>query len=477
MTGPDAGPAGGGPPAEPLYTPEFAADPGAVYARLRKLGPAAPVELAPGVPATLVTGYAEALHVLRSPELFVKDPRRWPALRDGTVPPVSPVGLTLSHRPHCYTADGPEHLRLRQVIGDALDRLDPGTLRAVVEEQAGGLIDALIGRAAGSGGRADLLADYAVPLSALVFDRIAGCPPAHAARLQEAAAELLVTHRQGGDPAAGEAAWAALLARIRELIAERRRRPGADLLSWMAEHPADLTDTELAHQFMLLASFAVPPQHNLIAAALRLLLAGDGLPVAEAVEEALWTDSPLAGRAVYFPVRDVPMGETVLPAGRPVVVGIAAANAELAPEPERRRGNRAHLSWGAGPHGCPARGPARLIATVAAETLLERLPDLALAVPAEELRWLPGPFFRALAALPVTGIPAAPPPGPRPAAATASPPDGGPGQPGRPGLSGETGESGRGGGDQPAGARFAVTRKPTALARMQAALAQWWRGE
>lgn len=59
---------------EPLHGPEFAADPAAVYRRLRKAGPTAPVELAPGVQATLVTGYDAALHVLRSPETFSKDP-------------------------------------------------------------------------------------------------------------------------------------------------------------------------------------------------------------------------------------------------------------------------------------------------------------------------------------------------------------------------------------------------------------------
>ncbi|GEC05224.1 hypothetical protein SSP24_28790 [Streptomyces spinoverrucosus] len=54
-----------------------------------------------------------------------------------------------------------------------------------------------------------------------------------------------------------------------------------------------------------------------------------------------------------------------------------------------------------GPHNCPAQSPARLVAAVAVEKLLDRLPDVELAVPVDELAWRPGPFHRAPAALPV----------------------------------------------------------------------------
>ncbi len=76
--------------AESLYGPEFAADPAAVYARLRTYGSIAPVEIAPGVHASLVTGYETALEVLRSPERFSKDPRRWRGLADGSSPRTAP---------------------------------------------------------------------------------------------------------------------------------------------------------------------------------------------------------------------------------------------------------------------------------------------------------------------------------------------------------------------------------------------------
>lgn len=61
----------------------------------------------------------------------------------------------------------------------------------------------------------------------------------------------------------------------------------------------------------------------------------------------------------------------------------------------------AHLAWGAGPHACPAKSPAQVIAVTAIELILNALPDLVLSVPAQKLEWRPGPFHRALATLPV----------------------------------------------------------------------------
>ncbi len=73
----------------PLYGAEFAANPHAFYDYLRDFGPAGPVELAPGVDATLVTDYSAALHVLQNPDTFVRDSRRWRALTEGTISPTT----------------------------------------------------------------------------------------------------------------------------------------------------------------------------------------------------------------------------------------------------------------------------------------------------------------------------------------------------------------------------------------------------
>ncbi|MFI1167009.1 cytochrome P450 [Streptomyces sp. NPDC020801] len=401
---PPAVPPPGCPAHEPLYGPEFAADPAAAYRRLRRTGPVAPVELAPGVPASLVLGYDDALHVLRGTETFSKDPRRWKDLADGTVPMDSPVVPMMMYRPNALWADGEEHRRLRGAITDSLARVDPNTLRGYVDRSADTLIDRFA-----PAGRADLLGAYAQVLPLLVFNHLFGCPADYGERLVEGMSGIF-------DGVDAEKANELLATTLLDLVTLKRERPGQDVTSWLMAHPAELTDEEMVHTLVLLMGAGTEPQQNLIANSLRLLLSDDrfggdlsggSLPVEDALDEVLWTDPPIANYAVHYPVHDAVYKGVTLREGHPLVVSLAAANTDPTLTADQKAGNRAHLAWSAGPHNCPAQGPARLIAAVAVEKLLDRLPDVELAVPVEELVWRPGPFHRALAALPVTFPPAA----------------------------------------------------------------------
>ncbi|UUU36936.1 cytochrome P450 [Streptomyces sp. CA-210063] len=387
-----------------MYGAAFAADPAAAYRRLREHGPTAPVELAPGVKATLVTSYEAALHVLRSTETFAKDPRRWNDLNDGTVPPDSPVVPMMMYRPNALFADGEEHRRLRGAITDSLARVEPHILRGYVERSA----DTLIDRIAPTG-KADLLGEYAQVLPLLVFNHLFGCPAELGLKLVEGMSAIF-------DGVDAERANELLTATLFQLVTLKRNQPGPDVTSWLTLHPARLTDEEMIHTLVVLMGAGTEPQQNLIANGLRLLLSDDrfagdlsggSLPVEDALDEVLWTDPPMANYAVHYPKRDVRYEGALLKAGDPVVVSLAAANTDPALTNDQRAGNRAHLAWSAGPHNCPAQSEARLIASVAVEKLLDRLPDVELAVPVGELEWRPGPFHRALAALPVT-FPSAP---------------------------------------------------------------------
>ncbi|WP_251015619.1 cytochrome P450 [Streptomyces sp. ISL-99] len=385
--------------AESLYGPEFAADPAATYARLRTHGTVAPVEIAPGVHATLVTGYETALEVLRSPDRFSKDPRRWRALADGTVPADSPVVPMMMYRPNALFTDGDEHARLRGAITDSLSRVDPNALRGYVEHSADTLIDRF-----GPRGQADLLGEYGAILPLLVFNQLFGCPPDIGDKLVEGMSGIFDAN------ADSEKANAVLTEGVAELVALKRERPGADVTSWLMAHPAQLTDEEMMHQLVVLMGAGTEPQQNLICNGLRLLLsddrfggdlAGGSLPVEDALDEVLWTDPPMANYAIHYPLHDLELDGTALREGEPVLVSLAAANTDPALAGDRRGGNRAHLAWSAGAHTCPAKSPARLIAAVAVEKLLDRLPDAELAVGVGRLEWRQGPFHRALAALPV----------------------------------------------------------------------------
>ncbi|MEV4436721.1 cytochrome P450 [Streptomyces sp. NPDC049555] len=385
-------------PYTPLYGPDFAADPHAVYRRLREYGPLAPVELAPRVRAVLVTDYRAALEVLRSPERFGKDARRWRAFVEGRVEADNPVVPMMAYRPNCLFSEGEDHHRYRRAVDDSLSRIDPNALRGYVERSADALIDRFTAL-----GEADLLGSYAKVLPLLVFQQLFGCPPALGDRLVEGFSGIF-------DGVDAERADTLITTSLLELIELKRRKPGADVTSWLMAHPVQLSDEEMLHQLVVLIGAGTEPQQNLIANALRLLLsddrfagdlAGGSMPVDDALDEVLWLDPPMANYAVHYAVADTELAGVPVRAGEPVVVSFAAANTDPSLRSDRRTGNRAHLAWSAGPHHCPAKDPARLIAATAVEKLLDRLPDMELAVPADRLVWRPGPFHRALTALPV----------------------------------------------------------------------------
>lgn len=377
-----------------LHGPEFAADPQSVYRRLREAGPTAPVEIAPDVPATLVLGYAEALQVLRDPANFPKDPRAW----QRTVPQSCPVLPVMIYRPNCMFTDGATHTRLRGAMTDALARVDTRELRTNLEETA----DALIDRFA-SEGKADLVEQYARVLPLLMVTRICGAPPVISEKIVSGALALF----DGVDSGRG------IGTAVAELVAAKRSKPGPDVVSWLLAHQAGLTDDEAVHQVALLCGAGSEPLQNLIANTLRLLLvderfagdlSGGSLPVADALDEVLWTDPPIANYGTVFPTREVQVGGNPVPADQPLLISYASANTDPSVDAEGRVGNRAHVAFGAGRHACPtpAQRIARMTGTAAVERVLDRLPDLEPAVPAEALEWKAGPFHRALDSLPVT---------------------------------------------------------------------------
>ncbi|AUY54145.1 cytochrome P450 [Streptomyces sp. CB01881] len=381
-----------------LYGPEFAAAPKLVYDRLRRYGPVAPVELAPGVEALLVTDYQAALDLLRDTDTFSKDPRAWPE----TVPPDSPLQPMLGFRPTAFFTDGAEHARYRQVITDGLALLEPHLLQRRIAEVAHQLIDAFAAT-----GSADLIAQYARRLPAFVFNTWYGVPEEHSARLVAGIADMVESTEQS------VVAYTDLVAVVTEMVAERRTRPQRDLTSWFLTHPARLDDDEVVRQITLTMIAGHEPTANLIGnALLRLLtdaryagsLFGGAMTAHQAIDEALWHEPPMANLSAHYPRYDVTFHGREIPAGSLVLVSYAAANSQAAPSTEGTglgSGQSAHLAWSAGPHACPARDPALLIAITAIEQLTSRLSDLELATPAGHLLWRPGPFHRALVHLPV----------------------------------------------------------------------------
>ncbi|POX39262.1 cytochrome [Streptomyces sp. Ru73] len=389
-----------------LYGPDFAADPHGIYQVLRRQGPVAQVEIAPGVTAMLVTDYRAALELLQDDATWSKDSRPWMP----TVPADSPVMPMLAWRPNVFFSDGEAHDRYRQVITDSFALIEPHELRTYVH----GAADRLISRF-GAEGRVDLISQYARVLPLMIFNRVFGLPDSYSDRLISALADML----EGATPEQAAKANENFTGYIMELVAAKKERRGPDLTSWFMDHPAGLSDEELIHQIVITMGAGHEPTTNLIGNALaRMLsddryystLSGGALTARDAINDVLWNDPPLGNYSAHFPRRDVFFHGTWIRAGQLTMVSYAAANAQFGTTPleQPRAGGGAHLSWAAGPHACPVRNTALLIATTAIERLTAWLSDIELTVPFEQLEWRVGAFHRALAALPARFTPLTP---------------------------------------------------------------------
>ncbi|MBF6338285.1 cytochrome P450 [Nocardia abscessus] len=388
-----------------LYTEEFAADPHATYQRLRsEYGSLVPVEVAPGVPATLVIDYRTALDILTDPAHFPADPSQW----EQSAPTECPVPTAMRWRPDASRTTGDEHSRYRTAVTGSLDRIDLHTLRDTVERTAVALINDFC--AAGS---ADLLTEYAIPLTVGVLEEVLGFPPA----VREDAYTAMMNLRNAVDAEAAEASRRTLEAVMLEVISAKRAAPARDAASWLIQHPARLSETELVHQMTMLYTTGAEPTWNLIAVTVLLLatddrfggeLLGGALSTRDAIDEVLFTDPPKANFCFRYPSQPQVVGDVWLPQHHPVLIGLAACNNDPAAAAGERQGNRSHLAWGAGPHTCPAQSVAMVIVQEALDQLLDALPEIRLAIPADEVTWLPNSFHRAPATVPVT-FPASPP--------------------------------------------------------------------
>ncbi|WP_433574749.1 cytochrome P450 [Nocardia brasiliensis] len=380
----------------PLYSPSFAADPRSAYRDMRdRHGTLIPVEIAPGVPATLVTSYHAALQVFGDPVHFPADPRSWQA-RVAADCPALPL---LEWRPDALRATGEEHVRYRQATIAGLDRIDPYTLRGTVERIAVSLINGFC-----ESGSVDLLSHYAIPLTVEVFDGLFGFSPDIGKQAQTALSVLC----NADEATAIERGNRMLVATMHEAVEAKRLIPAADLTSWLLEGPAALDETELVQQLAMLYATGTEPTWNLIANTLLLMLTDDRfggelrggvLSIRDAIDDVLFTDPPIANWCVSFPRQPQIIEDVLLPEHQPVLISLAACNNDPAVRGDRT-GNRSHLAWGAGAHQCPARSVATAIVQEALDQLLDALPDLELAVPVTELRWRPSPFHRGPVAVP-----------------------------------------------------------------------------
>lgn len=305
--------------------------------------------------------------------------------------------------------DEPEHGRYRRLLQHAfsrraLERWERELVRPLVRER----VERLAVR-----GEADLVRALTFPFPVSVIAGMIGVPDEDLADFHRWAVELISV---GFDPEAGRAASQRLAGLFLRLLEERRRRPREDLVSVLAAAELEgtrLSDEEIVSFLRLLAPAGAETTYRSSSNLLCGLLTHpaqldavrrDRTLVAPAIEEGLRWECPLT-MILRTAAVDTDLCGVAIPAGAIVAVCLGSANRDEMrwAHPERFdvfRPPRTHMAFAFGAHRCLGMHLATMETRVLLETLLERIPDLALDPAAEDVH-VSGMIFRTPLALPV----------------------------------------------------------------------------
>jgi cytochrome P450 len=378
---------------DPTFDP-FAADEAAfgdisdTYERLERLRRAAPVQrgdvfslmgLTPNsnlgdTQQFTVLGYKEVAQINGDPETYSNDAYQ------------NLLGLTFGKS--LTVMNPPEHSRYRRIFQRAFL---PGIVNRWGDSLVAPVVNALIDRFA-TRGCADLVTEFAMLYPFQIIYRQLELPEADIATFHKLAVAQTLTINEL--TRYGREAAAKLGDYFRNLIAERRQRPGEGLIGLLVEAevdgerlPEDVIISFLRQLInaagdttyrstgtMLVGLLSSPEQYAEVCASRSL--------VASAIEETLRWDGPVV--MVYrTAVRNTTLGGIDIPAGATlgVIVGAANRDPEIFPNPDRfdiHRHQSRHFAFGYGPHVCIGQHLARLEMTRALNAIMDRLPNLRL---------------------------------------------------------------------------------------------------
>jgi cytochrome P450 len=395
------------------------ADPYPHYERLRDR---APVAWLPDLNAWFVSRYADVVKVLHDPATY-SSAEGMGALMTGRVGPQrvdarEVFGIDLRQLRVLIASDPPEHTRLRRLLSRAFTPKTIGDLEPHLRDICHDLVRDL--ERAQADGTADVMTHVAVPFPVIVIAELLGIPADMRLDFKRWSDALVGTLGGASNPIEAIPTLAEMFTFIATVVEERRREPGADMISLLVngsdpDDPDAISPIEITLFAILLLVAGNETTTNLIGNGLAALWAHpdqagrlredpDLLP--PAIEEVLRWDAPVQGlfRATTRPVT---LGGVDLPKGDTILISFASANRDPRhfPDAERfdiERRPVDHLAFGHGIHHCLGAALARLEARIVGETLLSR--DLRLVRNGEPTRGV-SPILRGFTSMPVTMSP------------------------------------------------------------------------
>ncbi|MFE2354407.1 cytochrome P450 [Streptomyces parvulus] len=307
--------------------------------------------------------------------------------------------------------DPPDHTRLRRSVAAAF------TARGVerVRERSRGMLDELVDAMTEAGPPADLTEAVLSPFPVAVMGELMGVPAAGRHALHTWT-RLILSPSHGAE--VGERAKGEMSDYFADLVGLRSDSTGEGVASLLgvAVGRDEITLDEAVGLAVLLQIGGEAVTNNsgqmfhllLTRPELAERLRSEPALRPRAVDELLrWIPHRNAVGLSRIALEDVDVKGVRIRAGDAVYVSYLAANRDPAvfPDPDLidfDRDPNPHVSFGFGPHHCPAGMLARLESELLVDAVLDRLPGLKLAVPPEDVPFKKGALIRGPESLPVT---------------------------------------------------------------------------
>ncbi|WP_406315346.1 cytochrome P450 [Streptosporangium sp. NBC_01639] len=383
-----------------------ALEPPQEWTQLREGCPVAPIRLASGDEALLLTRYADVKQLLSDPRfthhLVADDAANITANESGGV--FGGDGTSVK---------GDAHREWRKLIGKAFTAKRVLAMQPRIEAMAEHLVDEMIKQ----GPTADLAAGLGFPLPVQVICELLGVPDSDRDKFSYWSDTLLSLTKFTQDEI--DAAQAEFAEYMRAHVAAKRAEPGDDLISELISLIGALDGRVTEEVTLMTAKGLLVAGHettaNMIGKMVAMLLSdrtrweqlvADPALIRPAVEECLRYDANFGFGIPRYISEEVEIADTTLPKGTTVVCSLSAANRdehefEHAADMDLTRSPNPHLIFGAGPYACLGQSLARTELQTVLKVLLDRLPTLELAVPSDALKRREGLIVGGLQQVPV----------------------------------------------------------------------------
>ncbi|KAG9232188.1 cytochrome P450 55A1 [Amylocarpus encephaloides] len=366
------------------------------YAQLRASDPVSQVELFDGSIAWLVVKHKDICSVLTDQRLSKERTRPgFPELSAGGK-------LAAQSKPTFVDMDPPAHMAQRRMVESVFTKAHIDSTRPHIQETVDKLLDVVVKD--GGSTPFDIVEKFALPVPSYIIYGILGVPFADLPYLTQQAAI-----RGNGSATATESsqANASLLSYIDGLVDKRLEKPEEDLISLLVNtqlkagrlQKADVTQIA----FLLLVAGNATMISMIALGIVTILQHPDQLEELKKdpekwaplfVEELCryHTASALATKRVAK--EDIILGGKLIKKGEGIIAATQSGNRDedVFPNPDvfdmrRERGSEEALGYGWGEHRCVAEWLARAELEIVFATLFERLPNLKLAIPFEEVKY------------------------------------------------------------------------------------------